>query len=97
MAGIKDEANWTQINKTMYDLQATCFGFTEINTTFRGTNFQNWNSITQKTFHHSKMTVSEKKTAYKPIKTQGPYTTWTQQWMLLRKSKKSGPNKNILR
>jgi hypothetical protein len=28
-------------------------------------------------------------TAYKPLKTQGPYTAWTQQWTLLRESNKN--------
>jgi hypothetical protein len=28
-------------------------------------------------------------TAYKPLKTQGPYTAWTQQWTLLRETNKN--------
>jgi hypothetical protein len=125
----------------MHELQVTGFGFTEINTTFRGASFQKWNSITRKTFQHSRMMISESDiiyeqpykpggtltavvgkwqshisergndesglgrwsylrlssnkrnliviTAYKPIKTQGPYTTWTQQWILLREATKN--------
>jgi hypothetical protein len=41
---------WVQINKTMQELDVTCFGFSEINTTFCGSSFQKWNNITRKTF-----------------------------------------------
>jgi hypothetical protein len=132
--GIKDEANWTQINETMKELQVTCFGFSEINVTCRGRTMQRWNNIIRKTFKHSRTSTSEsdivfdqnykpggtlttivgkwqsrvsergsdssglgcwsyiclssnKKNlmiimAYKLLKTQGPTTTWTQQWMI---------------
>jgi hypothetical protein len=54
----------------MHELQATGFGFTEINTTFKGASFQKWNTIIRKTFQHSKMTISESDIiydqAYKP-------------------------------
>jgi hypothetical protein len=125
----------------MQELQVTGFGLSEINTTFRGTAYQKWNSITRRTFSHSRLITSEsdiiydhtykpggtltaivgkwqsriqergsnssglgrwsylrlssnKKsimlvTAYKPQKTQGPYTAWTQQWMLLREMNKN--------
>jgi hypothetical protein len=48
--GIKDESNWTQINLTMAELNITCFGLVEINTTLRGLTFSKWNDITRKTF-----------------------------------------------
>jgi hypothetical protein len=38
--GIKDEHNWAQINLTMLDLDVTCFGFAEINTTARGIHYK---------------------------------------------------------
>jgi hypothetical protein len=57
--GLKDKHNWMQINITMKDLNVTCFGFSELNTMTRGTNFRRWNDITHKTFHHSKMITSE--------------------------------------
>jgi hypothetical protein len=139
--GIKDDANWTQINETMRELQVTGFGFAEINATCRGSALQKWNNITRKTFKHSRTSTSEsdivydnpykpggtlttivgkwqsrvsergsdasglgrwsyirlssnKKnimivTAYKPLKTQGPCTSWTQQWTLLRETNKN--------
>jgi hypothetical protein len=37
--GIKDESNWTQINLTMSELNISCFGLVEINSTLRGTAF----------------------------------------------------------
>jgi hypothetical protein len=68
--GVKDETNWTQINRTMQELDITCFGFSEINTTFRGTSFLKWNNITRKTFRQSRMITSESdirfETNYKP-------------------------------
>jgi hypothetical protein len=122
----------------MQELDATGFGFSEINTTFRGQHYQKWNNITRKIFRHSKLIPSESDiqynqtykpggtltaivgkwqsritekgsdasglgrwsycilsshkrnlaiiTAYKPIKTQGPHTAWSQQWMLLRET-----------
>jgi hypothetical protein len=139
--GIKDESNWTQINLTMSELNISCFGFVEINSTFRGTAFSRWNEITRKTFKYSRQSASEsditfknhhkpggtlttvvgrwqsrvtKKghnptglgrwsylkfssnkqnliviTAYRPCKTMGPTTTWTQQWLLLREKNKN--------
>jgi hypothetical protein len=136
--GIKDEHNWAQINLTMLDLDVTCFGFAEINTTARGTNYKRWTDISRKTFAHSRMVFSESDikmdsnykpggtttgivgkwqaritekgsdisgmgrwsyfvlssnknklvviTAYKPCKTTGPNTAWTQQWLVLREN-----------
>jgi hypothetical protein len=57
--GIKDNHNWLQINMTMKDLNVTCFGFAEINTSMRGNQFKKWNSITRKTFIHSRTALSE--------------------------------------
>jgi hypothetical protein len=37
--GIKDQSNWTQINLTMSELNISCFGFVEINTTIKGIAF----------------------------------------------------------
>jgi hypothetical protein len=134
--GIKDKHNWAQINLTMLDLDVTCFGFAEINTTARGIHYKQWTDISRKTFTHSRMVFSESDikmesnykpggtttaivgkwqaritekgadasgmgrwtyfvissnknklvviTAYKPCKTTGPNTTWTQQWLILR-------------
>jgi hypothetical protein len=42
--GIKDNHNWLQINMTMKDLNVTCFGFAEINTSMRGNQFNNNNN-----------------------------------------------------
>lgn len=138
--GIKDESNWTQINITMSEINITCFGLAEINTTLRRAAYTKWNDITRRTFRTSKCSFSEsdiqssghykpggtittvvgkwqaritergkdpsglgrwsfvkissnKKnliiiTAYRPCKTVGPTTTWTQQWLLLRESQK---------
>jgi hypothetical protein len=133
--GMKDDSNWTQINIVMSDLNITCFGLVEINTTLRGSAFHKWNDITRRTFKHSKCCFSESDitlennykpggtlttivgkwqarisekgsdpsglgrwnymklssnkqnlvviTAYRPCKTTGPMTNWTQQWLLL--------------
>jgi hypothetical protein len=139
--GIKDEFNWTQINLTMAELNITCFGFVEINTTLRGPTFSKWADITRKTFQFSRSSSSESDmkfdsnykpggtlttvvggwqarisdrgsdptglgrwnylkfssnrknliviTAYRPCKTTGPTTTWTQQWLILRETIKN--------
>jgi hypothetical protein len=139
--GIKDESNWTQINLTMLELNISCFGFVEINTTLRGISFSKWNEITRKTFKYSRTSSSESDinfknqykpggtlttvvgnwqsrvtekgqdpsglgrwsyvklssnkqnlmvvTAYRPCKTMGPTTTWTQQWLMLREKYKN--------
>jgi hypothetical protein len=65
--GIKDDANWTQINKTMRELQVTGFGFAEINATCRGSALQKWNNITRKTFKHSQTSTSESDSTTTPI------------------------------
>jgi hypothetical protein len=68
--GIKDIDNWTQINMTMKDMNATIIGLAETNTTFFGPHIQKWTSITRKTFNHSKTVTSESdirtENAYKP-------------------------------
>jgi hypothetical protein len=138
--GIKDESNWSQILSAMKDLDITCFGFAELNTTMKCTNFRQWQDIIRKLFNTSKTSTSEsdikmesnykpggtmttivgngharvtekgsdstglgrwsyltinsnkKKlvviTAYKPCKAKGPNTNWTQQWLLLRETKR---------
>jgi hypothetical protein len=139
--GIKDEQNWFQILLTMKELNITCFGLAEINTSMKGYLFQKWNDITRKIVRVSKSETSESDikldtdykpggtittivdkwqsrvtergsddkglgrwsylvlssnnrklaivTAYRPCKTQGPTTTWTQQWLMLRESQKN--------
>jgi hypothetical protein len=62
--GVKDDTNWMQINKTMKELDVTCFGFSEINTIFRGSAFQKWNNITRKTFRQSRIIISESEIRY---------------------------------
>jgi hypothetical protein len=57
--GIKDEFNWMQINLTMLELNITCFGLVEINTTLQGIAFSKWNEITRKSFKYSRSSSSE--------------------------------------
>jgi hypothetical protein len=138
--GLKDENNWAQILTSLKDLDVTCFGLAEINTTMKGGILRRWQDMIRKLFNTSKTTTSEsdittessykpggtsmtivgkwharvtekgndasglgrwsyliinsnkKKlaviTAYKPCKAQGPNTSWTQQWLLLREKQK---------
>jgi hypothetical protein len=90
--GIKDEANWTQINLTMAELNITCFGLVEINTTLRGLAFSKWNDITRKTFRHSKCSSSESDikfdNGYKP---GGTMTTVVGKWQARISDKGSDP------
>jgi hypothetical protein len=57
--GVKDEANWAQINTTMHELQVTGFGFAETNTTCRGRHYDKWHSITRKIFKTSRTSTLE--------------------------------------
>jgi hypothetical protein len=79
--GIKDETNWVQINSMMKELNITGFGFSEINTTFRGLAYNKWNNITRKIFKHSRIIASESNiipdNSYKP---GGTLTAITGKW-----------------
>jgi hypothetical protein len=138
--GIKDTHNWSQILMTMKEINASCIGFAEINTSMKGFRYQKWNDVTRKIFRVSRMVQSESDiisdteykpggtltavvdkwqaritetgtderglgrwsyvilssnkqklaiiTAYKPCKTTGPNTAWTQQWLILRERQK---------
>jgi hypothetical protein len=92
--GIKDGTNWVQINKTMQELDITCFGFSEINTTFRGSAYQKWNnSITRETFRRSKVITSESDIRYEhEYKPGGTLTAIIGKWQSRISEKGTDPS-----
>jgi hypothetical protein len=68
--GLKDTDNWWQILTSMKELNVSCMGFAEINTSLKGYRIQKWNEVTRKIFQVSRMTHSESDidmdTDYKP-------------------------------
>jgi hypothetical protein len=91
--GIKDDTNWVQINKTMQELDITCFGFSEINTTFRGSAYQKWNNITRKTFRQSKVITSESDIRYEnEYKPGGTLTAIVGKWQSRISEKGTDPS-----
>jgi hypothetical protein len=90
--GIKDDSNWTQINIVMSELNITCFGFAEINTTLRGTAFHKWNDITRQTFKQSKCSFSESDiTVDNNYKPGGTLTMIVGKWQARVSEKGSNP------
>jgi hypothetical protein len=76
----------------MAELNITCFGLVEINTTLRGLAFTKWNNITRKTFRHSKCSSSESdiklNNDYKP---GGTLMTVVGKWQACISDKGSNP------
>jgi hypothetical protein len=79
--GLKDKHNWYQILTTMKELNISCFGLAETNTSMKGYLFHKWNEVTLKVFKVSRTITSERDIEFDmEYKPGGTLTAMVDKW-----------------